>query len=141
MWILPSTRSRDVHALVLEDFEMLALFFVFCAVVFAEPNFKYDLDSVAPAGTPPFIFITIALKTLGDKEKALELLKVGTGGPYTYSQAGHRFFGTGFDGSHIDTSAACSGNSGPCRNNPQCQCRVSGTYLFVVGTSHLSVFI
>jgi hypothetical protein len=38
------------------------------------------------------------------------------------------------DGSYIDTTGVCSGQSGSCRNNPSCQCEVSvgpvpqGTY-------------
>ena len=44
-----------------------------------------------------------------------------TGGPYTYSQSKHHFYGTGFDGSYIDTTGCCCGQSGSCRNNPSCQ--------------------
>ncbi len=57
-----------------------------------------------------------------------------TGGPYTYSQSGHHFYGTAYDGSYIDTYGCCCGASGSCRNNPSCQCIVStgplpqGTY-------------
>jgi len=57
-----------------------------------------------------------------------------TGGPYTYSQSQHHFYGTGYDGTWIDTYSACSGQSGSCRNNPSCQCQKSvgplpqGTY-------------
>ena len=57
-----------------------------------------------------------------------------TGGPYTYSQSGHHFYGTAYDGSYIDTYGCCSGQSGSCRNNPSCQCTVAvgplpqGTY-------------
>ena len=53
---------------------------------------------------------------------------------YTYSQSGHHFYGTAYDGSYIDTYGCCSGQSGSCRNNPSCQCKVSvgplpqGTY-------------
>lgn len=53
---------------------------------------------------------------------------------YTYSQSGHRFSGPAYDGSYIDTTGCCSGQSGSCRNNPACQCQVSvgplpqGTY-------------
>jgi hypothetical protein len=63
-----------------------------------------------------------------------ELLNLTTGGPYTYSQSGHHFYGTGYDGSYIDTYSCCSGQSGSCRNNPSCQCQKSigplpqGTY-------------
>lgn len=48
-----------------------------------------------------------------------------SGGPYTYSQSAHHFYGTGYDGSYIDTTGCCSGQSGSCRNNPSCQCKVS----------------
>ena len=57
-----------------------------------------------------------------------------SGGPYTYSQSAHHFYGSGYDGSWIDTYSACSGQSGSCRNNPACQCQKSvgplpqGTY-------------
>jgi len=53
---------------------------------------------------------------------------------YTYSQSGHHFYGPAYDGSNIDTTGCCSGQSGSCRNNPSCQCQVSvgplprGTY-------------
>jgi hypothetical protein len=36
-----------------------------------------------------------------------------TGGPYTYSQSGHHFSGTGYDGTNINTYGACSGNGVP----------------------------
>jgi len=61
-------------------------------------------------------------------------LSSGSGGPYTYSQSGHHFYGAAYDGSYIDTYGCCSGQSGSCRNNPSCQCQVSvgplpqGTY-------------
>ena len=48
-----------------------------------------------------------------------------TGGPYTYSQSAHHFWGMAYDGSNIDTTSACCGASGSCRNNPSCQCIVS----------------
>ena len=57
-----------------------------------------------------------------------------TGGPYTYSQSGHHFYGVAYDGSYIDTYSCCAGQSGSCRNNPSCQCQKSvgplpqGTY-------------
>lgn len=50
-------------------------------------------------------------------------LNVTTGGPYTYDISSHRFSGTGYDGSWIDTTSACSGQSGSCRNNPSCTCQ------------------
>lgn len=53
------------------------------------------------------------------------LLNATTGGPYTYSQSNHRFSGTSYDGTNIDTTGCCSGQSGSCRNNPSCQCQVS----------------
>ena len=61
-------------------------------------------------------------------------LSTTTGGPYTYSQSAHHFYGTAYDGSYIDTYGCCAGQSGSCRNNPSCQCKVSvgplpqGTY-------------
>ena len=70
----------------------------------------------------------------GDKEIVLAALNSTTGGPYTYSQSGHHFYGAAYDGSYIDTTGCCSGASGSCRNNPACQCQVSigplpqGTY-------------
>lgn len=63
-----------------------------------------------------------------------DLLKLTTGGPYTYSQSAHHFYGTAYDGSYIDTYGCCAGASGSCRNNPSCQCQNSvgplpqGTY-------------
>ena len=63
-----------------------------------------------------------------------DLLNLTTGGPYTYSQSGHHFYGTAYDGSYIDTYGCCAGQSGSCRNNPSCQCQKSvgplpqGTY-------------
>ena len=53
---------------------------------------------------------------------------------YTYSQSGHHFSGPAYDGTYIDTTGCCSGQSGSCRNNPSCQCQVAvgplpqGTY-------------
>ena len=64
----------------------------------------------------------------------LRQLNATVGGPYTYSQSGHHFYGTAYDGTYIDTTGCCSGQSGSCRNNPDCQCKVSvgplpqGTY-------------
>ena len=63
-----------------------------------------------------------------------DLLNLTAGGPYTYSQSGHHFYGTAYDGSYIDTYGCCAGQSGSCRNNPSCQCQKSvgplpqGTY-------------
>jgi len=63
-----------------------------------------------------------------------DLLNLTVGGPYTYSQSGHHFYGTAYDGSYIDTYSCCAGQSGSCRNNPSCQCQKSvgplpqGTY-------------
>jgi len=70
----------------------------------------------------------------GDKEKVLAALNSTTGGPYTYSQSQHHFYGLGFDGTYIDTYGCCSGAQGSCRNNPSCQCQAfvgplpQGTY-------------
>lgn len=81
-----------------------------------------------------------AYKLLNSKDKLLnstdKLLNSTstTGGPYTYSQSQHHFYGTAYDGTYIDTTGCCSGQSGSCRNNPDCQCKVSigplpqGTY-------------
>lgn len=69
-----------------------------------------------------------------EKTKYANVLNMTTGGPYTYSQSGHHFHGTAYDGSNIDTYGCCSGQSGSCRNNPSCQCQISvgplpqGTY-------------
>jgi hypothetical protein len=41
-----------------------------------------------------------------------DLLNLTTCGPYTYSQSGHHFYGTGYDGTYIDTYGCCSGQSG-----------------------------
>ena len=96
----------------------LFLFLAMIAAVVADFNFEY---TKAPA--PP-----------SQKDMTLTSLNSTTGGPYTYSQSGHHFYGTGYDGSYIDTYGACSGQSGSCRNNPSCQCQVSvgplpqGTY-------------
>jgi len=68
------------------------------------------------------------------KDMTLEILNLTAGGPYTYSQRAHHFWGEAFDGTNIDTSAACCGAKGPCRDNPSCQCSVGvgplpkGTY-------------
>jgi len=51
-------------------------------------------------------------------------LNTTTGGPYTYSQSNHHFYGTAYDGSYIDTYSACSGANDECRDNPDCQCIV-----------------
>jgi hypothetical protein len=71
----------------------------------------------------------------GDHESStIGQLNSSTGGPYTYSQSGHHFYGAAYDGTYIDTTGCCSGQSGSCRNNPDCQCKVSigplpqGTY-------------
>lgn len=60
------------------------------------------------------------------KGKALSL-NTTTGGPYTYSQSNHHFFGTAYDGSYIDTTSACAGANDECRDNPDCQCTVGGS--------------
>jgi hypothetical protein len=96
-----------------------AIFFVFTllAAVFADKNFdeKYS-------------------QPISEKDATLAKLNVTTGGPYTYDVSSHHFSGTGFDGSWIDTTSACCGQSGSCRNNPSCECQVSvgplpaGTY-------------
>jgi hypothetical protein len=69
-----------------------------------------------------------------EKDLILAQLNVTTGGPYTYSQSAHHFYGVAWDGSYIDTTGCCCGQSGSCRDNPSCQCEVSvgplpqGTY-------------
>lgn len=88
------------------------------------------------------IFISVSADSMFsyDKQDEPEIHKLNesitttTGGPYTYSQSGHHFYGTAYDGSYIDTYGCCAGQSGSCRNNPSCQCKVSvgplpqGTY-------------
>ncbi len=59
--------------------------------------------------------------SLPDKMK-LAAVNLTTGGPYTYSQSGHHFYGVAYDGSYIDTKSACAGANDSCRNNPSCQC-------------------
>jgi hypothetical protein len=62
-----------------------------------------------------------------------------TGGPYTYSQKSHHFYGTAYDGSKIDTTGACAGANDSCRNNPSCQCTVSTFVTFNFLTSLIPV--
>lgn len=85
-------------------------------------------------GDNMFTYNKPAEKPTDKKDFSENYLNATTGGPYTYSQSQHHFYGTGYDGSWIDTYSACSGQSGSCRNNPSCQCQVSvgplpqGTY-------------
>lgn len=95
--------------------------FILTLVKFANADFMFDAS--APNVAPDA------------KETTLNTtLSTGSGGPYTYSQSGHHFYGAAYDGSYIDTYGCCSGQSGSCRNNPSCQCQVSvgplpqGTY-------------
>jgi hypothetical protein len=95
--------------------------FILTLVKFSNADFMFDAS--APNAAPDV------------KETTLNAtLSAGSGGPYTYSQSGHHFYGTAYDGSYIDTYGCCSGQSGSCRNNPSCQCQVSmgplpqGTY-------------
>eukprot|EP01038_Epipyxis_sp_PR26KG_P013631 gene13631-18292_t len=87
------------------------------AIAVADNN--YDISYVQP---------------LSEKDMALLKMNSTTGGPYTYSQSKHHFYGTAYDGSYIDTTGCCCGQSGSCRDNPSCQCQVSvgplpqGTY-------------
>ena len=87
----------------------------FISSVFSDNNFSYD-------------------KQRTNATDMKDTLGLTTGGPYTYSQSGHHFYGTGYDGTYIDTYGCCSGQSGSCRNNPSCQCQVAvgplpqGTY-------------
>jgi len=109
---------------------MFFLSFVLAAFAFlltaADNNYNYDKKP----------------EPLGERDKTLISLNVSTGGPYTYSQSKHHFYGTAYDGSYIDTYGkrnlptnlflsqfcaigCCSGQSGSCRDNPSCQCQVS----------------
>ena len=95
--------------------------FILTLVKFSNADFMFDAS--APNAAPDV------------KETTLNTtLTTGSGGPYTYSQSGHHFYGAAYDGSYIDTYGCCSGQSGSCRNNPSCQCQVSvgplpqGTY-------------
>jgi len=89
------------------------------SVINADNMFLYDKPREQPTNNSDYLNTTVT---------------VSTGGPYTYSQSGHHFYGTSYDGSMIDTYSACSGQSGSCRNNPSCQCQISigplpqGTY-------------
>jgi hypothetical protein len=80
------------------------------------------------------LFAPVSPAPMGDKEMTLLGLNATTGGPYTYYVSSHRFVGTGYDGSYIDTTGCCSGQSGSCRNNVNCECQKSvgplprGTY-------------
>jgi hypothetical protein len=76
------------------------------AVASADYMFSYDKARTPPTDTKDILNAT------------------STGGPYTYSQTAHRFSGTAYDGTTIDTTGCCSGQSGSCRNNPSCQCQV-----------------
>ena len=84
-------------------------------------------------------FLTIAsAEVFGDYDKTQKpadfKTNMTTGGPYTYSQSAHHFWGMAYDGSNIDTTGCCCGTAGSCRNNPSCQCIVNvgplpqGTY-------------
>jgi len=89
-----------------------------------------------------FVCVSSDLMFKYDKPEEKEIIKSGlntttttnAGGPYTYSQSGHHFYGVAYDGSYIDTYGCCCGQSGSCRNNPSCQCKISvgplpqGTY-------------
>ena len=95
-------------------------FFILTLVKFSNSDFMFDASM--PNARPDV------------KETLNTTLSSGSGGPYTYSQTGHHFYGVSYDGSYIDTYGCCSGQSGSCRNNPSCQCQVSvgplpqGTY-------------
>lgn len=86
-------------------FKKIFAFLLLLVAAFADNQWNYN--ETAPAD--PF-----------DKS-----LQTTTGGPYTYSQSGHHFYGTAYDGSYIDTKGCCCGQSGSCRDNPSCQCEVS----------------
>ena len=91
------------------------------SLVSADFMFSYDKPLTEKTDVKDFLNLTSIVGT-------------STGGPYTYSQSGHHFYGAGYDGSYIDTYSCCSGQSGSCRNNPSCQCQVAvgplpqGTY-------------
>ena len=75
-----------------------------------------------------YLLILLSLASAYDAQKTLptdtkDFVNATTG--YTYSQTNHRFSGTAYDGTTIDTTGCCSGQSGSCRNNPSCQCQVS----------------
>jgi hypothetical protein len=88
------------------------------------------------------LFVSVSSDFMFDYDKKPEpylnntelTLNATTSYLYTYSQSGHHFYGPAYDGSYIDTYGCCSGQSGSCRNNPSCQCKVSvgplpqGTY-------------
>jgi len=78
---------------------------------FSDNMFSYDAPKTPPTDMKDFLNYT--------------KLATSTGGPYTYSQSAHRFSGTAYDGTWIDTIGCCSGQSGSCRNNPSCQCQIS----------------
>lgn len=61
-------------------------------------------------------------ETASREEKEKMGLNTTTGGPYTYDQSKHHFYGVAYDGSYIDTKAACAGANDECRNNPDCEC-------------------
>lgn len=86
-----------------------ALLFVAAAMVSADKMFDENAEP----------------RPMAEKDKVLLALNVTTGGPYTYSQSSHHFYGTAWDGSYLDTRNACCGQSGSCRDNPDCQCEVS----------------
>jgi len=73
-----------------------------------------------------FIAFALALFSISGEVVVLtgkeKFLNSTTGGPYTYSQKQHHFYGTGYDGSYIDTYNCCCGSAGSCRDNPSCQC-------------------
>jgi hypothetical protein len=92
--------------MLLKNILLLFLSFL-CLAIHADNNF--EMDKVA--------------EPLSERDMTLSRLNVTTGGPYTYSQSKHHFYGTAFDGSYIDTYGCCCGASGSCRDNPSCQCQ------------------
>lgn len=99
-------------------YQIFALVALFAAAVFADNMWSGDKYS----------------QPMSEKDMTLAKLNLTTGGPYTYVISKHRFYGTAFDGSWIDTYGCCSGQSGSCRDNPSCTCQISvgplppGTY-------------
>lgn len=96
------------------------------------------LFSILTFASLTFASLTFADNMFQDKPIPVtdlkDMLNLTTGGPYTYSQTQHHFYGLAYDGTNIDTYGCCSGQSGSCRNNPSCQCQVAigplpqGTY-------------
>lgn len=74
-----------------------------------------------------YLLVLVALFAVAfaasERDEMLFALNSTTGGPYTYQIRNHRFFGTAYDGSYLDTKNACAGYNNSCRNNPDCKCK------------------